>query len=287
MGAGAVAMLCLRRFKAGMTIEASSLLAGAVVAVTAATGHAQDTALEPLPRPIGGKAVHTLKSDGPPRTHEAGRVTAGDVLVATPVRHALTGVLGLDVHRGARTVLPAGTEVFGIRVSTAVRLPTTDWARRNGVPGTVLPLNDQTVWCVVPSRPGADGKTVCLPMLGGIYRWIEADSSFYPATIGATGKSPMVDAVLVNPAPVERLPTMNLSIAFGGWTEGGAQIVSTIGAGGGARVELRRILARDADGSVILHIQGGRLRLTPVAEAPDMADLSILTPLSPTAAPAL
>lgn len=281
-----------QRFKAGANgrLLGRFALVCAAIVVWASTAQAQEAPLEALPRPPGGEAVHTLKSDGPPQTHPPGRIAIGDVLVSTPVRHALTGVLQWDVLRmdglgGRRMAVPAGTEVFGMRTSMAVRQPTTDWARRHGAPGTVLPLNDQTIWCLVQAPRGADGKTICLPMMGGIYRWVEAGPALYPSEITATSKSPMVSGVLVAPAPVERLPTMRRAVGFGGWTADGLLINTTIDGAGPTPIVLRRSVPREADGSVILRIQGGRLLLTPVPEAPETAELSILTAPAPSAAP--
>ena len=262
----------------------------AVIVVWTATAKAQEAPLEALPRPLGGEGVRTLKSEGPPQTHLPGRIAVGDILISAPVRHALTGVLQWDVLRmdglsGRRMAVPAGTEVFGMRTSMAVRQPSTEWARQHGVPGTVLPLNDQTIWCLVQPPRGADGKTICLPIMGGIYRWVEAGPGLYPSEISATNKSPMVSGILVAPAPVERLPTMLRTVGFGGWTADSLLIDTTINGAGPTPIVLRRSLPRKADGSVILRTHGGRLLLKPVAEAPDSAELSILTAPSPSATP--
>lgn len=240
-------------------------------------------ALTPVPRPAGGEAVHALKAEGPATVRPAGRAAVGDVLIAQPVRHAFTGVLSQDVLRDGRVAMRAGTRVIGVRQSF-YSVATTRLQRSRGQVGEVRQNGNQTIWCAAdPARSKA--AVACLPFVNGLTRWVEASPPHYPIIRSFTPKAPFAGPVLVEPGPIEGLPPLRFTVVFAGWTPEGAAVDLNVESGDGPPATRQRILERSADGGATLLALGGRLRLTPVAAAPNAADIEIVIPPSPTADP--
>jgi hypothetical protein len=217
-------------------------------------------------------AISALKSAGAVSVHAPGPIARGDVILALPVTHGLTGALRQEVKKMglfSKDSIPAGSPVFGIPMS--------------GDHGPEI------IWCAPRSKTQGDKtlwNTTCFPKGGFTPNlWVPVYVPLFPtylsypvnSTHGAT-------EVLVEQKAVD-FPALKLTFTFTEWDKTDADVFVSVDAPGVKNPVRNRSLPRLPDGSVRLKALGGEFKLTPVGTDRHAATLEVITPPSIDAGP--
>jgi hypothetical protein len=172
---------------------------------------------------------------------------------------------------GSQTPLPVGQPMFGLVMSQA---------RAFGNPADV-----QIVWCTLRFSPFQKTRpdrwaSICLPKSGRVHVWLESPILAPSSLTLGNSRSPATEPK-VEPGPAAFDPPLTLSYRFVQF--GGKNAIVDIYLKIGRQDEqLRRVkLDLDPDGSALLHVMQGQLRLRPVPGDRTAVKVEIAEPLQP------
>lgn len=250
-------------------VRASAILAFWLGALSA---HAQEPAPAASIPPPTFTAVSVLKPAGPVGFHAPGTITRGDIIVALPVTHGLTGALSQEVQKlglFAKDSIPAGSPVFGVPMTG------------NSGPGIV--------WCAPRSETRGDKtlwNTVCFPKgRFTLNLWVPVYTPLFPTYLSYSPNSTHGATEVTVERKTVLLPTMQLTFTFTEWDKDDADVFVSVDGPNAKNPVGNRSLPRLADGSVRLTAFGGEFKLTPVGTDRHAATLEVITPPSINAEP--
>lgn len=247
-----------------------TILFAAAAFLAAGAASAQTIDLGDPTLAIGGALTTTLLQRAPGDSQFASGPVAKDaMLFSIPVRHMRAGVLTNEVRGnrgpGRPTVVAAGTPVYAVALNSS-RGPQRVWC----TPKTPAEVEDDKrgATCLV----GAGGNEVRIA--DGLGKLLATGVDF--RGFGAPVAAPMIDERLVDFG----VPMM-LGLQFEGW-RGSRLEANLVFKAGDETARIRELsFERAADGSVLLDVVGGRVRVAPTAGGG--AEVTVLSAPAPIA----
>jgi hypothetical protein len=190
----------------------------------------------------------------------AAETRRGDVIVAVPVSPRRVGRLATDlVQQGTmfareRVVMPAGTPVYFTRFQYTVT---------SGY-GVILQSREYDAWCGVVTEGRRQRQVSYCALESGGLRHVSTSiggSPYWPRNMTAPVAANAF-AITEDQSVVSEFPRLELTYTFVEFDETDADVRRGVRVNGGEVVELNNVsLVRQRDGSSVLRVAGGELRI--------------------------